>query len=246
MAQAPEAGRAARLRAIRLLHTLVWAFFAGAILALPVCVFLGHTGLAWALAALVMLEVLVLAANGMRCPLTAVAARYTDERQDNFDIYLPLWLARYNKHVFGTLYAAGLLYALIATAPPVVLRIVALCVVLAGAETLHGIFRAAVLVPRLGKARALRVAVVTGSLLAFVACWLLVPGTGIGGTLPLLGLGVVLALFMAGFDIALGLFLLKKPWRRVREDFDPRTGNYLLAGVLLLATFPLAVSWLQG
>jgi hypothetical protein len=30
----------------------------------------------------------------MRCPLTGIAARYTDDRRDNFDIYLPPWLAR--------------------------------------------------------------------------------------------------------------------------------------------------------
>ncbi|MBB1092471.1 hypothetical protein HUU61_14375 [Rhodopseudomonas palustris] len=42
----------------------------------------------------------------MRCPLTAVAARYTDERADNFDIYLPIWLARHNRLIFGTLFAA--------------------------------------------------------------------------------------------------------------------------------------------
>jgi hypothetical protein len=48
----------------------------------------------------------------MRCPLTGVAARYTDDRRDNFDIYLPLWLARYNKLIFGSLFAAGLLFTL--------------------------------------------------------------------------------------------------------------------------------------
>jgi hypothetical protein len=48
----------------------------------------------------------------MTCPLTAVAARYTAERQDNFDIYLPLWLARYNKVLFGVLYAVGVVYTL--------------------------------------------------------------------------------------------------------------------------------------
>ncbi len=31
----------------------------------------------------------VLAANGGRCPLSDLAARYTDERASNFDIYLP-------------------------------------------------------------------------------------------------------------------------------------------------------------
>jgi hypothetical protein len=58
-------------------------------------------------------EVLVLAVNGMRCPLTSVAARYTDDRHDNFDIYLPLVIARYNKEIFGSLYVAGLLLGLV-------------------------------------------------------------------------------------------------------------------------------------
>ena len=31
--------------------------------------------------------------GGTEPTLTDVAARYTPERQDNFDIYLPLWLA---------------------------------------------------------------------------------------------------------------------------------------------------------
>lgn len=103
---------------IRIVHTVVWAIFAASILAIPVFAHLGRTGVAWALIAFVMLEVLVLFFNRMRCPLTDVAARHTDDRQDNFDIYLPLWLARYNKHVFGTLYVAGILYTLWARGLP--------------------------------------------------------------------------------------------------------------------------------
>jgi len=56
----------------------------------------------------VFVEVLVLVFNRMRCPLTGVAARYTDDRRDNFDIYLPEWVARHNKTIFGTLYVAGI------------------------------------------------------------------------------------------------------------------------------------------
>lgn len=99
------------LRSIKLLHTLVWGLFAGAILAIPVAAFAGALRWAGLLAALVMVEVLVLALNGLRCPLTAVAARYTTDRRANFDIYLPLWLATWNKQVFGTLYLGGLFYA---------------------------------------------------------------------------------------------------------------------------------------
>jgi hypothetical protein len=100
------------LRVIKVFHTLVWAIFTGAILAIPLAAWLGAFTWVAGLAGVVLIEVAILAANKMRCPLTAVAARYTEDRRANFDIYLPLWLAAYNKQVFGTLFSAGLLFAL--------------------------------------------------------------------------------------------------------------------------------------
>jgi hypothetical protein len=102
-----------RLRAIKVAHTVIWAFFAGAIIAIPVAACRRSFGWAAALIALTMVEVAVLVLNRMRCPLTGIAARFTEDRRANFDIYLPLWLARYNKPVFGSLLAGGLLFALV-------------------------------------------------------------------------------------------------------------------------------------
>mgnify|MGYP001765595567 CR=1 FL=1 len=126
------------------------------------------------------------------------------------------------------------------------LRIASLCVVLAGAETLHGIARTVLVVPRLGKARALKLSAATGSLLALAVCALLVPPIGLHGAAAHLALGLGLAAFMAGFDIAMGLLLMRKPWAKVRADFDPRTGNYLVAGLAALALAPLLVAWARG
>jgi hypothetical protein len=36
-----------------------------------------------------------------------MAARHTEQRSKNFDIYLPLWLARHNKTIFGALFVAA-------------------------------------------------------------------------------------------------------------------------------------------
>jgi hypothetical protein len=94
-------------------HTITWALFAGCILTIPVYAWRGEFGMAIVLIVIVLVEVLIIVANHWRCPLTNMAARYTDERQDNFDIYLPLWLARYNKQIFGSLFVAGLLYTLV-------------------------------------------------------------------------------------------------------------------------------------
>lgn len=105
---------AAALRAVKTAHTAIWTFFASCIVAIPVFAWRGQLAVAVVLIAVVSVEVLVLVFNRMRCPLTDIAARYTPDRRDNFDIYLPLWLARYNKHVFGTLFVAGLLVTLMA------------------------------------------------------------------------------------------------------------------------------------
>lgn len=99
-----------RLQSIKLTHTVVWAVFAGCILAIPVLAAQNRFIAATSLAGIVLLEVVVLWLNRWSCPLTAVAARYTANRRANFDIYLPEWLARYNKHIFGPLYVAGVAY----------------------------------------------------------------------------------------------------------------------------------------
>jgi len=102
-----------KLRLIKSLHTFVWAVFAGSILAIPFFAYSRKLSVAWTLIGFVLIEVVVLAANRMRCPLTDVAGRYTEDRQDNFDIYLPLFVARYNKQIFGALYVIGFVYTLI-------------------------------------------------------------------------------------------------------------------------------------
>lgn len=91
------------------------------------------------------------------------------------------------------------------------LRILALCTVLAGAETLHGIARTVWVVPRIGKDLALKLSVLTGSALAFAICWLLVPSMQLQGTAAYLLLGLTLATFMAAFDLAIGHYLMRKP-----------------------------------
>ena len=120
-------------------------------------------------------------------------------------------------------------------------RIAALCVVLAGAETLHGIARTTLVIPRIGKERAVKLSALTGTVLAFAICWLLVPGIGLQSQSAHLVLGVGLAVFMAGFDIAIGKWLMRKSWAKIWPDFNPRTGNFLLYGLIGLCIIPLLV-----
>ncbi len=100
------------LQVIKVVHTMMWAFFVLCILALPIAAVFGRFDWALTLIALVLVETTVLAVNRGRCPLTDLAARYTEDRSDNFDIYLPRWIARNNKVVFGSLFIAGALIVL--------------------------------------------------------------------------------------------------------------------------------------
>lgn len=125
-------------------------------------------------------------------------------------------------------------------------RVVSLCVVLAGAETLHGIARTVLVVPRLGKERALKLSALTGSVLAFLICLGLVPSMGLRGVAPHLLLGLSIGAFMAAFDLAIGRFVMRKSWAKLWPDFDPRTGNYLSLGLAFLVVAPLLADWVGG
>jgi hypothetical protein len=101
------------LLVVKVVHTVVWAFFVLCIAAIPVLTWRGELrGATW-FVGIVLVEVLVLLINRWSCPLTPIAARYTEDRRANFDIFLPEWLARTNKEVFGGLYLAGVVYLIV-------------------------------------------------------------------------------------------------------------------------------------
>ena len=104
--------RDSRLVLIKTLHTAVWLFMVACIVAIYVFANAERLVPALAMIAIVFIEVVVLVANRMSCPLTPIAARYTNDRRPNFDIYLPQWIAQHNKEIFGPLYAGGVLYTL--------------------------------------------------------------------------------------------------------------------------------------
>jgi hypothetical protein len=101
---ADKSRRVNALVAIKLLHSAIWAVLAGCILALPIPALLHRFDWAIILTVIILVECAVLVLNKGRCPLTSVAVGFTDDRADNFDIYLPNWVARHNKAIFGTLF----------------------------------------------------------------------------------------------------------------------------------------------
>ena len=100
---------AGKLTAVKLIHTLIWLIFVAAIL--YVCyagAFNQVNRLVWYCIGLVFIEGIVLLITKGTCPLTSLARKYTDVHPIGFDIFLPQWLAKYNKILFSTLFLIGL------------------------------------------------------------------------------------------------------------------------------------------
>ncbi|WP_297704471.1 hypothetical protein [uncultured Eudoraea sp.] len=105
-----------KLFVIKLTHTLIWMFFVAVIFYV---VYSGITGAintyTWLGIVLVIGEGIVLLLFRMFCPLTVLARKYSDSQKDNFDIFLPNWLAKNNKLIFTTIFLIGLVLVIIRT-----------------------------------------------------------------------------------------------------------------------------------
>lgn len=101
---------ALKLFSVKLIHTVIWVLMVTAIVYVLYCGLAdatsGYSGIA---IGLVVAEELVLLVFSGRCPLTILARNYSGSDRDNFDIFLPNWLARYNKVIFSTVYVVGLI-----------------------------------------------------------------------------------------------------------------------------------------
>ena len=94
-----------KLILIKSIHTAIWIFFnvvifymlyASIARKLDVWLWMGY--------GFVFLEGLTLLAFKSHCPLNLLARKYTNSTKDNFDIYLPSWLAKYTKLIYSTIF----------------------------------------------------------------------------------------------------------------------------------------------
>lgn len=89
-----------KLTLIKIIHTLIWLFFNFVIFYMLYAVIADKLdNWLWIGFALIILEGIVLLLFKFYCPLTIIARKYSDSTKDNFDIYLPNWLARHNQSI---------------------------------------------------------------------------------------------------------------------------------------------------
>ena len=90
---------------IKIIHTIIWVFFNVVLFYMAYAVFVNRIDkYVWIGIGLILLEGVVLLSFKKMCPLTIMARKYSESTKDNFDIYLPNWLAKYNKLIYTTFF----------------------------------------------------------------------------------------------------------------------------------------------
>lgn len=102
-----------KLLLIKILHTVIWAFF------VVVIFYVLYSGITDTINRYTWIGILVVIGEGITlaifnkfCPLTLIARKYSDSQKDNFDIFLPNWLAKHNKVIFTSIFAIAVLIVL--------------------------------------------------------------------------------------------------------------------------------------
>lgn len=109
-----------KLNGIKTIHTVIWLFFNVVLCYMAYAVIINQIDKwLWIGVALILLEGLVLLLFRGICPLTLIARKHSGSTKANFDIFLPNWLAKYNKFIYTIIFSliiCLLLYRLITNA----------------------------------------------------------------------------------------------------------------------------------
>lgn len=95
---------------IKFVHTLIWIFFNVVIFYLLYAVIISKIDKwVWICIGLIALEGIILLVFKNSCPVTLIARKYSTSEKANFDIFLPNWLAKYNKQLYSVIVSIALI-----------------------------------------------------------------------------------------------------------------------------------------
>lgn len=90
-----------KLTFIKVAHTLIWLLFNFVVFYMLYAAITNKLDLwLWIGYGIIFTEGIILIIFKSFCPVTLLARKYSDSTKDNFDIYLPNWLAKNNKLIY--------------------------------------------------------------------------------------------------------------------------------------------------
>jgi hypothetical protein len=117
------------------------------------------------------------------------------------------------------------------------LRSLAVWILIAVAETVHGTMRTIFLEPRVGDLASRQIGVLTGSLMILVITYLTIDWIGARKARALVAVGTLWLVLMLTFEVTLGL-ALGLSWERIASDYVPSQGGLMIVGMTVLALSP--------
>ncbi len=112
-------------------------------------------------------------------------------------------------------------------------------------EMVNGTLRVRYLVKRYGKPKALVISFILGSVMVIVWSFVTVPLIAPESLGEAWIIGAVWASMMTAADIYIGRRFFKLSYPAIMRDFDPRSGNLLTFGIILLLCMP-AIVWMTS
>ncbi len=113
---------------------------------------------------------------------------------------------------------------------------------LAVIEMIHGIMRAKLLAPKVGDLRSRQIGVFTGSVLILLYTNLIFTGLDLQSPIDAIYLGALWFFLMLVFELTVGHYVFRFPWKWLLNDLNILKGRLLALGMLVLFFAP----WLIG
>jgi hypothetical protein len=105
-------------------------------------------------------------------------------------------------------------------------------------ESVHGVLRTTLLVPRVGDLAARQIGVFTGSLLILAVTYLSLGWLRLDRRPHRIAVGFLWALLTIVFELVFGRFVFGYSWSRLAADYDLAHGGLMGLGLLLLVFAP--------
>ena len=124
---------------------------------------------------------------------------------------------------------------------PLFIKSVLIWLVIAATETVHGIIRARFLAPKVGDLRSRQIGVFTGSLLFYIITFFSISWLNPQSDGETFLIGTVWLVLMVLFEVLLGRYVFKFPWKWLIEEYNVFKGKLLLFGMIFLFFAPYIV-----